>query len=370
MNYKRLNVGVIGAGAISDIYIQNMNGIFSDRLKVTRASAAHIESAEKKAAQYGLQACTTEELLASPDVDLAVILTPVGSHGSLIRQALEAGKHVYTEKTLTDDLQEAAALVKLAGEKGLYLASAPDTFLGSALQTARKAVDDGVLGDIHSFVISANRNNNILLSMFSFLRQPGAGILYDYAVYYMTALVSLLGPVARVGGIIGRPYPTHVNVLPQSPDFGKAMDTPNESQVSAILQLRNGVTGTLHLNADCVMQDQAFFALYGTKGILYLSDANQFGGEIRFLPDMNFETREPGKEKKLTPFPLYQENSRGLGPWDLSGAIQEGRPCRASGEMAYHVMEVLTGILQGGPSGAFREILSTCDRPAPWVWPG
>ena len=365
MSTQRMKVGVIGAGAISDIYLQNMTTVFSDRLEVTRISAGHIESARKKADQYGLQACTTEEMLAS-DVEMVVILTPVGAHGRLIRQALEAGKHVYTEKTLTDDLAEAADLLRLAGEKNLYLASAPDTFLGSALQTARKAVDSGMLGEIHSFTISANRNNDILLSLFSFLRQPGAGILYDYGVYYLTALVSLLGPAARAGGVIGRPYPTHVNILPQSPDFGKTMDTPNESQVSAIIQLRSGVTGTFHMDADSVMQDQAYFAIYGTKGILYLSDPNQFGGDIRFLPDMDFEKRQPREETLLTPFPRYQENSRGLGPWDLAGAIREGRPCRASGEMAYHVMEILTAILESGADGALREIRSTCQRPAPW----
>ena len=205
MPEKKMRVGVIGAGAISDIYLKNMTGRFSDKLEVVCIAANHIENAQKKAAQYGLRACTTEELCAAPDVDMAVILTPVGTHAGLIRQALEAGKHVYTEKTLTDNLKEAAELVRLADEKGLCLASAPDTFLGSALQTARKAIDDGMLGEIHSFVISANRNNSILLSMFSFLRQPGAGILYDYAVYYLTALVSLLGPIARVGGVIGKP---------------------------------------------------------------------------------------------------------------------------------------------------------------------
>ena len=103
MEKERSRVGVIGAGAISDIYLANMTGMFSDRLQVTRISARRLENAQKKAEQYGLTACTTEELLAAPDVDLAVILTPVGTHGTLIRQALEAGKHVYTEKTLTDN---------------------------------------------------------------------------------------------------------------------------------------------------------------------------------------------------------------------------------------------------------------------------
>lgn len=118
-------------------------------------------------------------------------------HYELIKKALLAGKHVYTEKTMTDEVNKAKELVELAEEKGLYLGSAPDTFLGAALQTARRAIDDGILGEIHSFAISANRNNDLLLSVFSFLRQPGGGILYDYGVYYLTALTSLFGSVKR-----------------------------------------------------------------------------------------------------------------------------------------------------------------------------
>ena len=364
MPEKKMRVGVIGAGAISDIYLKNMTGRFSDKLEVVCVAANHIENAQKKAAQYGLRACTTEELCAAPDVDMAVILTPVGTHARLIRQALEAGKHIYTEKTLTDNLKEAAELVRLADEKGLCLASAPDTFLGSALQTARKAIDDGMLGEIHSFVISANRNNSILLSMFSFLRQPGAGILYDYAVYYLTALVSLLGPIARVGGVIGKPYPTHKNVLPQSPDFGKEMDTPNESQVAAVIQLRSGVTGTFHIDADCNMRDEAYFAIYGTKGILYLTDANAFGGTIRFLPDIKGWGDQP-TPAELPAVSPYSDNCRGIGPADVADAVRENRPCRASKEMAYHVLEALTALLSGGEKGAFADIRSTCERPAP-----
>lgn len=359
----RIRVGVIGAGAISGIYLTNMIQHFP-QLDVRAVSAAHIGHAQAKAEQFGIMACKTDELLRRDDIDMVVVLTPVGTHYELIRQALLSGKHVYTEKTLTDDPGKAAELLKLADERGLYLGSAPDTFLGPAWQAARKAIDDGMLGEIHSFAISGNRCNDILLSMFSFLRQPGAGILYDYAVYYMTALVSLLGPVARVAAITGSPYPTHRNILPESPDFGKIMDTPNESQVSAILRLRNGVTGTLHIDSDSASQDQAYFAICGTKGILYLTDPNGFCGEIRFLPAMpkDGNRMESSVLPQQTP---VMENMRGIGPAEMSDAILTGRKNRAEGEMAYHVLEVLTAMLQGGEKGKFVDIASSCERPEP-----
>ncbi len=362
-----MRVGVIGAGAISGIYLKNMTTLFSDTLEVVCIAARNLAHAEKRASEYGpgIRACTVDELLADPAVELVVVLTPVGTHAELIHRALLAGKHVYTEKTIADSPDKAAELLKLADERGLWLGSAPDTFLGSALQTARKALDDGLAGEVNSFAISVNRCNSVLLSLFPFLRQPGAGILYDYGVYYLTALVSLLGPIARVGGIIGTPYPRHVNIVPGTPDFGKEMETPNESQVSAVVQLRSGITGTFHIDADSTMRDEAFFAIYGTKGILYLTDANAFGGTVRFLPESpDYET--PIQPIALLPFSSYSDNSRGIGPKDLAEAVRENRPCRASKEMAFHVLEALTAILRGGSQGTFLDVLSDCKRPEPF----
>ncbi|MBQ7486323.1 MAG: Gfo/Idh/MocA family oxidoreductase [Clostridia bacterium] len=358
-----MRVGVIGAGAISEIYLTNMINRF-DNLEVVAVAARHIERAQRRAEQFALRACTVDEMMADPSIEMVVVLTPVGTHYSLIRQALLAGKHVYTEKTITDDLAGALELARLADERGLYLGCAPDTFLGAALQTARAAIDDGLLGDVHSFAISANRNNDVLLSLFAFLREPGAGVLRDYGVYYLTALTSLLGPVARVAGVIGTPYKTHVNILP-GPDYGKVMDTPNESQVSAILKMRNGVTGTLHIDTDSKMQDEAYFTIYGTKGILYLTDPNQFGGEVSFHPNIGTDWRKPAAPVRLWNFASYADNSRGVGPSEMAAAIEEGRPCRASKEMAVHVLEVLDAILAGGEEGQFVDVKSVFERPAP-----
>ncbi len=364
MGSDKMKVGVIGAGAISEIYLKNMTAVF-DNLEVVGIASKGADSAKKRAEQFGIHAyASNEELLADPQIELVVVLTPAWTHYDLIKQSLLAGKHVYTEKTITDSPEKAAELLAIADDKGLYLGSAPDTFLGSALQAGRKAIDDGILGDIHSFAMSVTRNNDILLSIFSFLRQPGGGILYDYAVYYMTALVSLLGPVKKVGGIIGHPYPQHRNIFPMSPDFGKMMDTPNESQVNAVIQLENGVTGTMHIDSDSLGMDEAYFAIYGTKGVLYMTDPNQFGGVVKFLPN-GTDPRKPVEPLILWQFTPYHENSRGIGPSDLAEAVREGRRPRASKEMAAHVLDVLTGILNQGEEGGFTDIKSTCERPAP-----
>lgn len=157
-----LNTAVVGCGAISDIYLENMIYHF-DNLNVTACCANHLEHAKTKADAYGIKGCTYEEILKDPSIDMVVILTPAPTHEILIRQALEAGKHVYTEKTMTLSAQSAMNLQCLAKSKGLYLGSAPDTFLGAALQTARKTIDDGLIGEVTSFDICANRDLDLSL---------------------------------------------------------------------------------------------------------------------------------------------------------------------------------------------------------------
>ena len=363
MGEKTLSVGIVDAGAISDIYLQNLSGTFRN-LRLKAIADINMESARRRAEAYGIQALTVEELLSDPEIDIVVNLTPVFAHYEVIKNALLHGKHVYTEKTITDSLEKSAELVALAGERGLYFGSAPDTFLGAALQTARAAVDAGILGEINSFAISVNRCNDLLIPYFDILRQPGGGVLLDYGVYYITALVSLLGPVAQVGSVVRAPYQTHWNCNPRSPLYGRMMDTPNESQVSAVIRMESGVTGTLHMDTETVLEDQAFFVLYGTRGMLYLTDPNQFGGTVKFRPQGR---TWQSKSEPITLWSLakFSENSRGIGPSDMARAILEGTDFRPDASRAYHVHEVLEAMLRGGDKGLFTDILSTCTRPEP-----
>ena len=242
-------VGVVGSGIISDIYLKNMTQKF-DNLRVKSVSARHLERAQEKAARYGLAACSVDAMMADPEIEMIVNLTPVGSHEEITRMALEAGKHVYTEKTITSSFDSAELLCQLADRKKLFLGSAPDTFLGSSLQSARRAIDQGILGDITGFSATVNRNNDVLLSMFPIGRFPGAGICMDFGVYYITALVSLLGPVSDTAAFVRAPYQKHKNILPDSPEYGQWFDSPNESEVSAILRMKSGSAP----KACCILQ--------------------------------------------------------------------------------------------------------------------
>lgn len=354
-----VKTAVIGCGAISDIYISNMVNRYAT-LELVACCANHRESAEKKAAQYGLRAAGVDEVLADPTIELIVVLTPAPSHYELVKRALLAGKHVYTEKPIATAYAQARELQALAGEKGLRLGSAPETFLGSALQTARRALDADRIGEVTSFHVAANRDLTALASVFRFLRQPGGGICYDYGVYYLTALVSLLGPMEEVYARVGNHQRLRTNVFPDSPEFGQQYVYDNEAQVNAILTTRSGVTGSFSLNGDSAAIDQAAFTLHGTKGILRLGDANQFGGDVAFLPNDYFN----GVWQTLEPVSTLSENCRGLGVADMARCVREGGEHLASGTMAAHVLETIDAVIESGKTKAPQRLSSACPRPA------
>ncbi len=358
---KPVKTAVIGCGAISDIYLSNMMRKFST-LEVVACAASHRENAEKKAAQYGIRAASVDEILADPEVELVVVLTPAHTHYELVRKALLAGKHVYTEKTLATDLREAQDLIAVAAEKGLRLGCAPETFMGSALQTVRKAIEEGLIGDITSFHVVANRDLTLLASLFKFLRQPGGGICYDYGVYYLTALVSLLGPAQAVYARVGNHSRVRKNVIPDSSEFGQEYIYDNEAQVNAVLTLKNGVTGTFSLNGDSAAPDQAYFTIHGTKGILRLGDANQFGGEIAWMPD---DYMNPAWQV-LEPVSALADNCRGIGPADMGRCLRNGGVHLASGEMACHVLDIIEKMIRSGETGQPMETETGFLRPAPF----
>lgn len=193
---------------------------------------------------------------------------------------------------------------------------------------------------------------------------PGGGICYDYSVYHLTALVSLLGPVESVSALVRNLAPQRTNTFPDSPTFGQKISYPNESQVFSILKMEHEITGTLSINGDSVIHDLAHFMIYGKKGILKLTDPNTFGGNVIFLPaQKNFEDH-PAPEILNYGF-SYEENSRGLGPSEMADAIFTKRESRTNASLAIHVLDVIDHMVESSEKGAFVQIPTTCRRPEP-----
>lgn len=354
----KVKTAVVGCGAISDIYLQNLKNRFSI---IDLAGCCDLDEQRCRAAaqKYGIAAMSVADILADESIRLVVNLTNPKAHYAVIRQLLEGGKNVYTEKVLSIELEQAKELVRLADAKGLYLGAAPDTFLGGAIQTARLAVDRGMIGKVTSCVAQNGRDYNMMGQLVPFIPQQGGGIGFDVGIYYITALVSILGPVRKVSGFLK--YPTELRTYdqPNSPRFAQQYKVESETILAGTLQFDSGVIGSVQFNSECIFPEQPVVMLCGTEGVLYMADPNNFGGTVYY--------RAKGSNERIAlPDAFgYTENSRGLGVAEMAWSMAAGRKGRANKEMAYHALEVLHGIARSDRTGGCYELKSTFERMPP-----
>ncbi|HEX7000565.1 MAG TPA: Gfo/Idh/MocA family oxidoreductase [Trueperaceae bacterium] len=348
-------VGIVGAGNISDHYLRIAAGFAS--FEVRAVADIDPERARAKAEAHGVQAVSVPDLLADDDIDVVVNLTVPAAHAAVSRAVLEAGKHVYSEKPLSTDRVAAAVLLTLAAERGLRVGCAPDTFLGAGLQTARAVVDSGLIGEpvaATAFMMSSGPERWHPDPGFFFA--PGAGPLFDMGPYYLTALVNLFGAVARVSGSakvgrVSRP-------ILSAPLRGTSVEVTTPTHVTSLLEFAGGPVATLVTSFDAPASQLPWCEVYGTEAALSLPDPNTFGGPLKVRRASDREWQE------LPITRPYDVNSRGLGLADMVVAAAERRAHRASGELAYHVLDVMQSVLDAAGEHAWLELQSRVARPA------
>jgi predicted dehydrogenase len=350
-----VKVGVIGCGKISGIYLENA-GIFED-IEVVACSDLVLERAEAQAEAYGVpKACTPGDLLADPEVEIVLNLTVPVVHAEVSMAALEAGKHVYTEKPLAVDREEGQRMVEMAGERGLRIGCAPDTFLGGGLQTCRKVIDEGVIGEpVAVTALMMNHGPEDWHPNPDFFYQPGAGPMFDLGPYYLSTLATLMGPVRRVTGSARVTFPERM--ISSQPNAGTSITVNTPTHVAGVMDFEGGAVGTLVTTFDVWSEHQSRIDLYGTEGTLSLPDPNTFDGPVSlWRSDENAWTEVPLTHP-------YTGNSRGLGLADMAQAIRSGRAHRASGELGMHVLEIIHAFLDSSERGEHLDVGSTFERP-------
>lgn len=354
---KPVKTAVVGAGMISHIYIRNLRHLFSV-IDLDAIASRRPGPARERAEQYGIpRALSMEQLAADPEIELVVNLTPASAHYEVIRQMLLAGKHVYTEKMLTTDLTQAQELVALAKERGLCLGVAPDTVLGAGLQTAKHALELGLIGDVTSCQVAVNRDQCLNSETYRFLQQPGGSLPEDVGVYYIAALLALLGP-AESAFAFGQAAPVHEKQLLYRRENPEAWRIPGWNVESGTLRFRGGAVASILFDGNTVNVPQHVFTIYGTKGILRIGDPNRFDGPVELLLPENdpcvlpFTHGYNGKPTLPEPTPYeFGYGHRGVGVAEMAWAIRRGRPHRCSGELGLAVMEVLKGFEASAASG-------------------
>jgi predicted dehydrogenase len=350
-----LNIGIVGCGKIVEQYLATFDTIDVVRL----VAVADLEPARADAVadgRPGVRALSVPELLAAPEVDLVLNLTVPAAHAEVALQAIAAGKAVYGEKPLTATVDEARTVLAAAAAAGVRLGCAPDTVLGTGVQTARRAVDDGLIGmPISATATMMTPGHERWHPNPDFYYVPGGGPLLDMGPYYVTALVTLLGPVSSVIGAASRTRDTRV--IGSGPRAGEVIGVSTDSHVTGILTHASGALSTLVMSFDAVGTKAANLEVHGETGSLVVPDPNRFAGnvELRPLGSLEFEV--------LPVSAGYEDAGRGLGVADLA-LTPAGEEPRASGALALHVLEVMESLLRSAELGQSVPITSSVDRPA------
>jgi predicted dehydrogenase len=354
---ERVGIGIVGLGNISGAYLKAAREFFPI-LDIRAVADLNPEAARAKAAEFGLKAVPLEAIFADESVEIILNLTIPRAHVEVGLRAIAAGKHVYSEKPLGVEFAQGQKLVAAARAKGLRVGSAPDTFLGGAHQTSRRLVDAGTIGrPVGGTAYFMCPGHERWHPNPAFYYDIGGGPMLDMGPYYITDLVNLLGPVARVSGVATTPQQTRTITAKER--LGEVIPVYVPTHVSGTLLFRNGAAVQMTMSFDVAGHKHVPLEVYGTEGTLIVPDPNHFGGQI--------ETLKKGGEwtNVATDMPYADGNYRSIGLADMAHAIRAGRPHRASGELALHVLEVMEAFGRSSDSGRAVDIATTVERPAP-----
>ncbi|MCE5327359.1 MAG: Gfo/Idh/MocA family oxidoreductase [Planctomycetaceae bacterium] len=351
MAVSPMKVGVIGCGAISGAYFDAAKRF--PVLQIAAAADLDMERAAAKAKDNNCRACTVAEILKDPEIKIILNLTIPKAHYEIAMKSLEAGKHVHAEKPLAVNREQGKKIVETAKAKNLRVGSAPDTFMGAGIQTCIKLIDDGWIGTpLGATAFMTCRGHESWHPDPEFYYEIGGGPVLDMGPYYLTALVAMLGPVKRTASFSKSSF--EYRTITSAKKFGKKVKVEVPTHVAGSLDFANGVLGTIIMSFDVVGAQLPRIEIFGTEGTISVPDPNAFSGPIH--------VQRLGGERLQIPFShIYAENNRGIGAADIAYAVQSGRPHRCSGEMAYHVLDVMQALNEGGT----QTIASTCHRPAP-----
>jgi predicted dehydrogenase len=308
----------------------------------------------------GTKALTVDALLTDPGIDVVLNLTIPAAHAEIALRAIDSGKHVYGEKPLALTTPDAAGVLAQAGTAGVRIGSAPDTVLGTGIQTTRAVLDSGRIGaPVGASVHWTAPGHELWHPAPGFYYQPGGGPLFDMGPYYLTSLVTFFGPVRRVSGAVSRS--ARERTIATGPNAGQVIPVDVDTHVTALLEHANGVITTLTVSFEVWATKTPVFEIYGTAGTIQVPDPNMFSDVVSVADSATREWVEVPAEAG------YVDAGRGYGLADMARAIETGRPHRASGELAFHVLEIMESIIVAGREHRVIELTSTVARPEPVV---
>ena len=378
---KKVKAAVIGCGGVSHTYLRNLTKEFSI-IEVVGCSDLIEERSRKRAEEFGIKQMTNEEIFKDPDIEIVVNLTYPLSHFFVSKEALEAGKHVFVEKMMSVNYPQAKELYELAKKLNLRIGATPDTFLGGGLQTGRKLIDAGFIGDpisaqamcIRGYHLGGEHKGDRLPFVFC----EGGNIPYDLGGYYLHAIIALLGPIKRVAGFAS-PFKneiTHRN--PRHPDYHVPIPYTLETNLTSSLELHSGVLANFTVTSESHLMEIPRLEIYGTEGTLILPDPNTFQGPVKLIrgpansPEpiplthaYGEDRPDPGPDVASNEERAWRNSFRGIGVADMAWAIRNNRAHRCSAELGLHAIETIYGIEKSCKEDKFYTMTSKPVQPEP-----
>ncbi|KTS64515.1 oxidoreductase [Microbacterium testaceum] len=345
-------IGIVGLGVISAQYLATL-GEHPDVRIVATADLDHARAEEIANGIDGCRALSVDDLVTDPAVQTVLNLTVPAAHAEIASKALAAGKDVFGEKPLAATLADARRIV---GERDAsWLGCAPDTVLGTGVQTARAALEAGAIGrPLAATATWVSAGHEAWHPHPDFYYRAGGGPLLDMGPYYLTTLFHLLGPVARVSGASSRPRDTRT--IASGPRAGEVIPVEVDTHVTGVLEHVGGAVSTVTFSFDAPVSDAAPIEVYGETGTLSVPDPNLFDGEVRVRAGRQDEWHA------VTERAGYEHAGRGIGILDR---IRTGSD-RTDAAIALHVLEVMTALQESARTGTRVEI-ETRPTPPPVV---
>ena len=359
-----MKVGIIGCGNISETYF-NSQKIFNN-FEITACADINTEYASKSAEHFNVKAQSVDDILSNKDIDLIINLTIPSAHKEIIINSLKAGKHCFSEKPLAMNMKEGLEIAKLSNEKNLYVGCAPDTFLGSAGQNARKLIEDNKIGKIvlGTFNLMSHGMEHWHPNP-DFFFKPGAGPVFDVGVYYITQLINLIGPVKSISSISGTATPERT--ITSEPRNGEKIIVETPTTLMGSLEFHNSAKIQFFCSWDVWKHKHSTIELYGLEGSMIVPDPNFFSGDI-LISNKDQDWQTINNDSMLLGIPNKTDNDgtkianyRGIGLSDMIQAIQNQRQARCSLDLSIHVLEVMEGILN---SSTQQTIYNLTTKPA------
>ena len=348
-----LGIGIVGTGNIAGGYARD--ALTHPEIRLVAATDIDPERATAFAKEHGCRAhASIDELLADEAVDIVVNLTVHHAHYEVTKRALEAGRHVYSEKPLALRSQEARELVNLATARGRRLGCSPSTFLGEAQQTAAGLIRSGRLGALRAIYAEVNWGR---IETWHPAPAPfyDVGVMVDVGVYPLTLVTSMVGPAQGVRAWGWDLQPDRVTL------DGTPFRIGSPDLIVSAIELDGGavVRLTTSFYVGRPTRQHGGLEFHGDDASLALGSFQDFDATVELgAYGEAFETVEHVR-------PAFRGTAWARGVAEMASAIDEGRPHRASAEQAAHVVDILEAASTSMAEGGRRIGITSTFAPPP-----